>query len=215
MPRPQLQHSPIMVLWKTLVVPWLKVNTDGSVRGTNIAAACGGIFQDFSACFRGCFACNLGVVSVLHAEIMVIILAMELAHSFGWFHLWVESDSKLALSAFENSSIVPWDLRNRWSNCLALGLNINLLEEYLLISKDQPSAKVADQDYLILVESPNHLSQVSTFSMPESTYLPDLSNGARVCKDLLTRAMMLGFAYPFNPSNDARICLSLQSKQDA
>ncbi|PNX87220.1 ribonuclease H [Trifolium pratense] len=124
MPRPQLQHSPIMVLWKTLVVPWLKVNTDGSVRGTNIAAACGGIFQDFSACFRGCFACNLGVVSVLHAEIMVIILAMELAHSFGWFHLWVESDSKLALSAFENSSIVPWDLRNRWSNCLALGLNI-------------------------------------------------------------------------------------------
>jgi hypothetical protein len=54
---------------------------------------------------------------------MVIILALELAHSFGWYNIWVESDSILALRAFENSSVVTWDLRNRCSNCLGLGLN--------------------------------------------------------------------------------------------
>ncbi|MCH83897.1 RNA-directed DNA polymerase (Reverse transcriptase) [Trifolium medium] len=79
-PQPQLQHSPNMVLWKTPSVPLLKVNTDGSVCGTNIAAAYCGIFRDFSACFRGCFARNLGAVSVLHAEIMATILDVELAH---------------------------------------------------------------------------------------------------------------------------------------
>jgi signal peptidase I len=40
-------------------------------------------------------------------KIMTIILALELAHSFGWFPIWVESDSMLALGAFDNSSIVP------------------------------------------------------------------------------------------------------------
>jgi hypothetical protein len=55
---------------------------------------------------------------------MVIILALELAHSFGWYNIWVESDSILALRVFENSSVVPWDLRNHCSNCLGLGLNI-------------------------------------------------------------------------------------------
>ncbi|MCI85664.1 hypothetical protein A2U01_0106943, partial [Trifolium medium] len=46
-------HSLVLVLWKSPVVPWLKVNTDGSVYDVNIAAVCGGVF-------RGCFARNLG-----------------------------------------------------------------------------------------------------------------------------------------------------------
>jgi hypothetical protein len=57
--------------------------------------------------FLGVFCRNLGVVFVFHAKIMTIILAQELAHSFGWFPIWVESDSMLALGAFDNSSIVP------------------------------------------------------------------------------------------------------------
>jgi hypothetical protein len=37
-------------------------------------------------------------------------------------YLWIESDSKSALLAFENHTIVPWTLQNRWANCLQLGL---------------------------------------------------------------------------------------------
>ncbi|MCI23312.1 heat-shock protein, partial [Trifolium medium] len=34
------------------------------------------------------------------------------------------SDSKVALGDFDEPDIVPWNLRNRWGNCLMLGLNI-------------------------------------------------------------------------------------------
>jgi hypothetical protein len=48
-----------------------------------MAVACGGNFWDFSTSFLGLFCRNLGVVYVFHAKIMTIILALELAHSFG------------------------------------------------------------------------------------------------------------------------------------
>jgi ribonuclease HI len=63
-------------------------------------------------------------VCVLHAELLAMIHAMEFAHRNSWHNLWIESDSTAALRAFSNSNEVPWDLRNRWSNCLHLGLHI-------------------------------------------------------------------------------------------
>ncbi|WJX70709.1 hypothetical protein P8452_54786 [Trifolium repens] len=76
-----------MVLWKTLAVSCLKINTNGFDRGTNnnMAVACGGNFWDFSTSFLGLFCRNLGVVYVFHAKIMTIILALELAHSFALY----------------------------------------------------------------------------------------------------------------------------------
>jgi ribonuclease HI len=49
---------------------------------------------------------------------MGIILAIECAFEKNWSHLWIESDSKLAILAFKNTSIIPWQLKNRWSNCM-------------------------------------------------------------------------------------------------
>jgi hypothetical protein len=50
---------------------------------------------------------------------------MEFAHRNSWHNLWIESDSTAVLRAFSNSiNVMPWDLRNRWSNCLHLGLHI-------------------------------------------------------------------------------------------
>jgi ribonuclease HI len=72
--------------------------------------------------FRGGYAQNIGNETVLHAELMAMILAMEIANKKGWKYLWIESDSKSALLAFENHTIVPWTLQNRWANCLQLGL---------------------------------------------------------------------------------------------
>jgi ribonuclease HI len=97
-------------------------NTDGSVVGDT--AACGGLFRDHLADHVGSFAQNIGNGSVLHAELTAIIIAMERAAAHGWQRLWIESDSRGALSAFTNPSTVPWDLRNRWSNATSLGLHI-------------------------------------------------------------------------------------------
>jgi hypothetical protein len=53
-----------------------------------------------------------------------LIIAMEISHSKNWNFLWLESDSKVALHAFDNVDIVPWDIRNRWLNCLTFGLTL-------------------------------------------------------------------------------------------
>jgi ribonuclease HI len=55
---------------------------------------------------------------------MGIILAIECAVDRNWRQLWIESDSKLAVSAFKNSSIIPWQLKNRWLNCMCKVRNI-------------------------------------------------------------------------------------------
>jgi ribonuclease HI len=111
----------ILILWKTPVFAWIKANTDGSA--THDSAACGGIFRDHTAKFCGGFAQKVPG-TVIHAELMAMILAMELAYSKGWKNLWLESDSKTALLAFENNNMVPWDLRNRWLNCRSLDTNL-------------------------------------------------------------------------------------------
>ncbi|GAU50362.1 hypothetical protein TSUD_409350 [Trifolium subterraneum] len=103
-----------VVFWRTLSIGWMKVNTDGSV--VNSSAASGGLFRDYMANFRGGFAQKISGLSVLHAELMALILAMELAHSKQY--LWLESDSLTVLCAFDNLNVVPSDLRNRWSNCV-------------------------------------------------------------------------------------------------
>jgi hypothetical protein len=57
----------------------MKVNTEGSV--TNGAAACGGLLRDCMANFHGCYAQKIRSVSVLHVELIVLIIAMELANT--------------------------------------------------------------------------------------------------------------------------------------
>ncbi|XP_058783502.1 uncharacterized protein LOC131658194 [Vicia villosa] len=66
----------------------------------------------------GSFCSNLGSANALFAELMGAILAMEIAIGNGWLNLWLESDSSLVVSAFSNSMVVPWKLRNRWDSCL-------------------------------------------------------------------------------------------------
>jgi hypothetical protein len=74
-------------LWKTPIIGWMKANTDGSVTVTS--AACGRLFRDYMANFRGGFAQKINGLSVIHAELMDLILAMELAHSKHWHFLWL------------------------------------------------------------------------------------------------------------------------------
>jgi hypothetical protein len=61
---------------------------------------------------------------------MTIIIALERVAAYGWQRIWIESDSMGALSAFANPSIVPWDLRNHWSNATSLGLTLCILISY-------------------------------------------------------------------------------------
>jgi len=61
----------------------------------------------------GCFASNLGAISILEAELTAIIIALENAAKFNWQNIWVESDFSIAVLAFKNSDLIPFRLRNR------------------------------------------------------------------------------------------------------
>ncbi|CAJ2635777.1 unnamed protein product [Trifolium pratense] len=124
-PRPAAASSNRLVLWRSPIFGWMKANIDGSV--TNVSAAYGGLFRDHTTRFRGCFAQKLSEnhgLSIIHTEIMALIIAIVIAHNKNWNCLWLESDSKVALLAFSNIEIVPWDLRNRWLTFLACGVTL-------------------------------------------------------------------------------------------
>jgi len=79
------------VLWKTPTLPYIKVNTDGSLRNNN--AACGGICPDQTSAFMSSFSAFLGIISLLEAKIMGFIIAMEMAARHQWRYIWIEGDS--------------------------------------------------------------------------------------------------------------------------
>jgi len=50
------------------------------------------------------------------------MLVMEFAARHNWSRLWLESDSSCVVHAFKNHSAIPMRFRNRWHNCMQLGL---------------------------------------------------------------------------------------------
>ncbi|GAU23975.1 hypothetical protein TSUD_327760 [Trifolium subterraneum] len=81
-------------------------------------AACAGVFRNYKGEFIGGFTQNLGRANSLFAEIMGAILAIECASNKNWNQIWLECDSKLVVLAFMSPHIIPWQLKNRWLNCI-------------------------------------------------------------------------------------------------
>ena len=109
-------------MWQPPIFTWVKANTDGSVIDSN--SACGRIFRDHTGAFLGGFSSNLGIANVFEAELTGLILAIEYAASHNWSRLWLETDSSSAVLSFKKQSDVPIRFRNRWHNCMQLGLSI-------------------------------------------------------------------------------------------
>jgi ribonuclease HI len=108
----------IEVLWSPPLHGWLKCNTDGTSLGNPGPAACGGVFRNHRGEFLGGFEKNLGIANSLVAEIMGAILAIECAYDRNWYQLWLECDSSLVVLAFKDPFVIPWQLKNRWLNCI-------------------------------------------------------------------------------------------------
>jgi ribonuclease HI len=108
----------IEVIWTPPLSGWVKCNIDGSSLGNPGIATTAGIFRNHNGASLGCFASNIGNATAFFAEFLGIILAIECAFDKNWLHLWIESDSQLAILAFKNPNIIPWQLHNRWSNCV-------------------------------------------------------------------------------------------------
>jgi ribonuclease HI len=59
------------------------------------------------------FCENTSLESAFHAELCGVMRAIEIAASKDWSNLWLETDSTLVVQAFNDTSLVPWRLRNR------------------------------------------------------------------------------------------------------
>jgi ribonuclease HI len=138
------------VLWQPPLLDWIKCNTDGAAHGSPGLSACGGIFRNSSSLCVGWFAENLGIHNAFYAELVGAMKAIELAAAHDWHNLWLETDSKLVVLAFKNSSIDPWQLSNRWSNCLVLISHMNFVVSHIFREGNQSADAIANIGLLSL-----------------------------------------------------------------
>jgi len=66
-------------------------------------------------------------VNAFQAELSGAMRAIEIAGHHQWTSLWIKSDSSLVVNAFTNYSLIPWNLRNRWHNCMYIIKHMNFL----------------------------------------------------------------------------------------
>ncbi|XP_024190514.1 uncharacterized protein LOC112194518 [Rosa chinensis] len=97
---------------------WFKANSDGSFRDLN-QAGYGAIFRNSDATFLDAFSCNAQVSCAIDAELLAVLEVIKVAKERGWFPLWIETDSRLALQYFKKPGLTPWRLRVQWMNSLA------------------------------------------------------------------------------------------------
>lgn len=133
----------IEVIWSPPILHWTKCNTDGSALGSPGQSSCAGIFRNNHGESLGCFAANLGISNSFYAELMGVILAVECAIDRNWNNLWIESDSKLANLAVKSPNIVPWQLKNRWLNCVHLMSNMNCMITHIYREGNHCADKLA------------------------------------------------------------------------
>ncbi|KEH29879.1 transmembrane protein, putative [Medicago truncatula] len=97
------------VIWFPLIPPWIKCNIDGSSINNFYVASARAVFR------------NSGVCIVL-LNILALVIYVKCFNN-----LWLETYSKLVLLAFANTALVPWPIKNRWLNCLALTNKMNFM----------------------------------------------------------------------------------------
>ena len=116
----RLRRAPrvVEVNWHPPLIGWIKINSDGAWKHGEGIGGFGAIFRDYKGQFLGAFASNLDIPSSIAAEVMAVITAIEIAWVRDWKHIWLEVDSSLVLDYIRSPSLVPWQLRIRWLNCL-------------------------------------------------------------------------------------------------
>ncbi|KAG5004150.1 hypothetical protein JHK86_028289 [Glycine max] len=67
------------------------MHTDGSARGCSGHRGAGGIFCDHSRGVLGCFSSYVGTQFMLYAEVVAVILALDIVKEKAWSHAWLES----------------------------------------------------------------------------------------------------------------------------
>ncbi|XP_057775140.1 uncharacterized protein LOC130994122 [Salvia miltiorrhiza] len=137
----------INVYWWPPVSHWIKVNTDGSPLGSPGKIVAGGVFIDKFGWVRGCFHYNGGTGFAFETELLAIIMAIPIAHSRGWFDLWVESDSTYIVDLLHTrSTLVPWRFIASWNKILVLLQDFNIQISHIYREGNVPADIMASEN---------------------------------------------------------------------
>jgi len=129
--RPPRAPSIKEIIWSPPLPSWIKINTDDAAIKNPARAAAGGIFRNSDGACIGGFTHFIGPADALFAKLIATMVAIEIAVSKGFSNVWLESDSKLVVMAFKSKLVVPWELRNRWENCLHLTYNMRFCVSHI------------------------------------------------------------------------------------
>ncbi|KAL6558442.1 hypothetical protein OROMI_018792 [Orobanche minor] len=100
------------VRWSKPQPGWWKLNTDGATRGNPGDAAAGGIIRDHVGKPLIMFSEFLGVRTNNFAKLHAIWRGLEFCIDNHFNKVWVEVDSKIALSLIEHSTTSHWQLQS-------------------------------------------------------------------------------------------------------
>ncbi|PKU64272.1 Putative ribonuclease H protein [Dendrobium catenatum] len=91
-------HEPTykFVIWKKPNIGFIKVNTDGSVSDNKYG--CGGILRNYKGNMIMAFSSPIENCSVLVAELLAILKALNICLYSGFFKIWLEVDALLVIN---------------------------------------------------------------------------------------------------------------------
>lgn len=104
----QVPSFPSEVCWFAPCIGCRKVNIDGSAIGSSSCGAIGVVFRDCAVNFLGGFVQIIGHASAFFAELCATMFAIEKVAELNWTDIWIETDSKMVVKAFNHQIVVPW-----------------------------------------------------------------------------------------------------------
>uniref|UniRef100_A0A2C9W0H6 RNase H type-1 domain-containing protein n=1 Tax=Manihot esculenta TaxID=3983 RepID=A0A2C9W0H6_MANES len=110
--------------WQPPPQGWMKLNVDGSCLGNPGPASAGGLLRDSSSNWVIGFGLNIGETSILNAEIIGILVGLQLVWSMGFRRVIVESDSLKAVRLITEEDISFHPLGDYIQDCRTL-LNLD------------------------------------------------------------------------------------------
>ncbi|KAE8721874.1 hypothetical protein F3Y22_tig00014862pilonHSYRG00016 [Hibiscus syriacus] len=118
------------VLWGKPPAGWMCLNTDGAVSLSTGRGSIGGAIRDSHGVWMVGFSKNIGISSILQAELLGIYIGLTIAQSSGFTKIIVQSDSTWAIKILDDINAIrshiplvqaiaglrmcAWELRFQW-----------------------------------------------------------------------------------------------------
>ncbi|KAK6131947.1 hypothetical protein DH2020_034308 [Rehmannia glutinosa] len=105
---PSVRPAISLFIWRLLHC-WVSVDDVLRRRGS---ASCGGVVRDSNGKVFAGFSCFLGIATFVYAEVKGVLEGLELCLALNLTHVWVESDSMVALHLIQKPPPVRWEFQD-------------------------------------------------------------------------------------------------------